>query len=132
MAGANSSRPRRRNARLGGNRPRTHPSPPSTTSKPLGKAPRVSEVLSGQIHFLALRLDVIYRTATAVEMALRYQNAENDVDLADCIRHAVCSPIWKQAEKAHALVKRVRSVHTLRERPGLDERASPRAKVRQS
>ena len=27
MAGANSSRPKRRNTRLGGNRPRTHPTP---------------------------------------------------------------------------------------------------------
>ena len=39
MAGANSSRPGRHSARPGGNRPRTHPSPPSTARKPTGRGP---------------------------------------------------------------------------------------------
>ena len=39
MAGANSSRPGRHNARPGGNRPRTHPSPPPTARKPTGRVP---------------------------------------------------------------------------------------------
>jgi hypothetical protein len=39
------------------------------------------------------RLEVIHRTAVTVETALRYQNAENDTDFADCIRHAICGPL---------------------------------------
>lgn len=41
MAGANSSRPGRRSARPGGNRPRTHPSPPPTARKPTGRVPAI-------------------------------------------------------------------------------------------
>ena len=39
MAGAKSSRPGRHNARPGGNRPRTHPSPLPTARKPSGRVP---------------------------------------------------------------------------------------------
>jgi hypothetical protein len=128
MAGANSSRPRRGTARLGGDRPRTHPSPRSTPSKPPRKAVGPTEWLIAQLHLLALRLEVIYGTAASVEMALRYQNAENDTDLAECIRHAACSPIWTQAEKAHALVERVRSAHAGRLPATLDKRGGSGSK----
>ena len=77
MAARNSSRGARRRGRLGGNRPRTHP-PRSAAERLAAKGPSATEVLIREIRLLALRLEVIYRTAVTVEMALRYQNADQD------------------------------------------------------
>jgi len=63
-------------------------------------------VLTREIRLLALRLEVIYRTAVTVEMALRCQNADQDADFADCLRHGVSEAVWEQSEKAHGLSKR--------------------------
>ena len=63
-------------------------------------------MLIREIRLLALRLEVIYRTAVTVEMALRCQNADQDADCADCLRYAVCEAVWEQSEKAHGLSKR--------------------------
>ena len=62
-------------------------------------------MLIREIRLLALRLEVIYRTAVTVEMALRYQNADQDADFADCLRHAVGEAVWELSEKAHGLSK---------------------------
>ena len=105
MAAHNSSRGARRRGRSGGNRPRTHP-PRSVAERLAAKGPSATEVLIREIRLLALRLEGIYRTAVTVEMALRYQNADQDADFADCLRHAVCEAIWEQSEKAHGLSKR--------------------------
>ena len=105
MAARNSSRGARRRGRLGGNRPRTHPRR-SAVDRRAVKGPSATEVLIREIRLLALRLEVIYRTAVTVEMALRSQNADQDADFADCLRHAVCEAIWEQSEKAHGLSKR--------------------------
>lgn len=105
MAARNSSRGARRRGRWGGNRPRTHP-PRSAAERLAVKGPSATAVLIREIRLLALRLKVIYRTAATVEMALRYQNADQDADFADCLRHAVCEAIWEQSEKAHGLSKR--------------------------
>ena len=106
MAARNSSRGARRRGRLGGgNRPRTHP-PRSTAERLAAKEPSTTEVLIREIRLLALRLEVIYRTAVTVEMALRSQNADHDADFADCLRYAVCEAIREQSEKAHGLSKR--------------------------
>src|SRR6185437_407883 len=102
MAARNSSRGARRRGRSGGNRPRAHP-PRSAPER----RPSATELLIREIRLLALRLEVIYRTAVTVEMALRYQNADQDADLADCLRHAVCEAVWEQSEKAHGLSKRL-------------------------
>lgn len=109
MAARNSSRGARRRGRLGGNRPRTHP-PRSVAESLAAKGPSATEVLIREIRLLALRLEVIYRTALTVEMALRYQNADHDADFADCLRHAVCDVVWEQSEKAHGLSKRLSRV----------------------
>lgn len=101
MAARNSSRGARRRGRLGGNRLRTHP------PRSAAEGPSAIEVLIREIRLLALRLEVIYRTAATVEVALRCQNADLDADFADCLRHAVCGAIWEQAEKAHGLSKRL-------------------------
>ena len=109
MAAGNSSRGARRRGRSGGNRPRTHP-PRSAARRLAAKGPSAAEMLIREIRLLALRLEVIYRTAVTVEMALRYQNADQDADFADCLRHAVCEAVWEQSEKAHGLSKRLGGV----------------------
>ena len=105
MAARNSSRGARRRGRSGGNRPRTHP-PRWTAERLAAKAPSATEVLFRELRLMALRLEVIYRTAVTVEMALRSQNADQDAEFADCLRHAVCEAIWEQSAKAHGLSKR--------------------------
>jgi hypothetical protein len=45
-----------------------------------------------------------------VQMALRHQNAENDGDFAECMRHGICDPLWDQVQWARVLAGRVRSV----------------------
>lgn len=59
------------------------------------------------IVLLALRLRVIYGTALSVELAMRKQHAENDVEFADCLRHGVCAPTADQCGQAESLAKRV-------------------------
>ena len=105
MAVRNSSRGARRRGRSGGNRPRTHPPRPAA-ERPAAKGPSAIEVLIRETRLLALRLKAIYRTAVTVEAALRYQNADQDADFADCLRHAVCEAVWEQSEKAHGLSTR--------------------------
>jgi hypothetical protein len=56
---------------------------------------------------LAASLRFISGTALAVEKALRHQNAEHDVDLADCLRSGVVDPASLQMERAESLVKRL-------------------------
>jgi hypothetical protein len=85
MATRNTTRGARL-VRAGGNRPRTHPSPRSATPETLQRRSTGNELVSRDLRLLALRLEVIHRTAITVETALRYQNAENDIDFADCIR----------------------------------------------
>jgi len=109
MAVRNSSRGARRRGRSSGNRPRPHP-PRSAAERLAAKGPSATEVLIRAIRLLALRLEVIYRTAVTVEMALRYQNADQDADFADCLRHAVCEAVWEQSERAHGLSKRLGGV----------------------
>ena len=109
MAARNSSRGARHRGRLGGNRLRTNP-PRSAAQRLATKGPSATEVLIREIRLLALRLEVIYRTAVTVEMALRYQNADQDADFADCLRHAVCEGVWEQSEKVHGLWIRLSGV----------------------
>lgn len=62
------------------------------------------EELHCQLTWLALRLKTIYGTALAVELALRKQNAEQDVDLAECLRAGVCDFIADQAGRVRTIV----------------------------
>lgn len=43
-----------------------------------------------------LRLRAIYGTAVAAELALREQAAEQDAEIADCLRVGVCDPLADQ------------------------------------
>lgn len=106
MAAGNSSRGARRRGRSGGNRPRTHPAPSAGVGLP--ERPGASTgVAVGDIHVPARRFEAFYRAAITVEIALQYQNANQDGDFADCLRHAVSAQIWDQSEKAHGISKRL-------------------------
>ena len=45
-----------------------------------------------QLVTVAQRLKVIYGIALSAELALRKQDAEQDVDIAECLRSGVCIP----------------------------------------
>ena len=97
MATHKSIRPGPANTRSPGSRRRMSP-PPSrqagngSTSASL--APRAEQ--RRQIVLIALRLRAIYGTAVTAECALRVQSAEQDPEIADCLRVGVCDPIADQ------------------------------------
>lgn len=62
----------------------------------------VSELVS-----LAAHLRFIFGTALAVEMALRKQNADQDVDLAYSLRFGVINPAAAEMERAESLIRRL-------------------------
>ena len=55
--------------------------------------------LIGALIEMSMRLRFILGTGVAVELALRQQNADQDGDLADCLRHGIC-------DSAHELTRR--------------------------
>ncbi len=111
MAIRKSIRPVRQSDRAGTNRPRT-PAPDcaqsggiSGASVHIVPAEQASDLLRGLV-MVALRLKVIYGTALSVELALRKQDAEQDVDIAECLRAGVCNPVAEQAESMRSIVER--------------------------
>jgi hypothetical protein len=60
-----------------------------------------------EVTALAAGLRFIFGTALAVDLALRKQNADQDIDLADCLRFGVVNPAALQMERAESLVKRL-------------------------
>ena len=71
------------------------------------KSDRPDHQVSRQIVMLALRLKVVYAMAISVQLALRHQGAEFDVDLAHCLRHGVCDPLADQIDAAESVVKQL-------------------------
>lgn len=106
-----SIRPVRQSDRAGTNRPRTSALVLAQSGEVSGVSVRIvpaeqaSDVLRGLV-MVALRLKVIYGTALAVELALRKQDAEQDVDIAKCLRAGVCNPIAEQADNMRSIVER--------------------------
>lgn len=111
MAVRKSIRPARQSDRAGTNRPRTpalnaaHGRGVSGASIRIVPTEHASDVVRGLV-MVALRLKVIYGTALAVELALRKQDAEQDVDMAECLRSGVCNPISEQVDTMRTLVER--------------------------
>jgi hypothetical protein len=62
-----------------------------------------------QLTVMTLRLRAIYGTAVAAELALRAQAAEQDAEIADCLRAGVCDPIAEQLRDLEDVVHRLRS-----------------------
>lgn len=62
-----------------------------------------------QLSLLARRLQAIYGTAIAAEGALRHQAAEQDMEIADCLRVGVCDPVAEQARDLETLIEQCRA-----------------------
>jgi hypothetical protein len=58
-----------------------------------------------QITLVALRLRAIYGIAVTAERALRLQSAEQDPEIADCLRVGVCDPIADQIRALQELTE---------------------------
>jgi hypothetical protein len=55
------------------------------------------------------RLQTIYGIAVTAEAALRHQAADQDVEIADCLRAGVCDPVADQARDLDAFVEHCRA-----------------------
>jgi hypothetical protein len=73
---------------------------------PVNRA-RTGSTLADDLAAIAFRLQVVYGTTLATEFALRKQDAEQDVDLALCLRANVCEPIALLREQVQLIVKRL-------------------------
>lgn len=65
-----------------------------------------------QLTVLVPRLRAIYGIAVAAQLALRQQAAEQDPELADCLRVGVCDPIAAQVQVLEGIVARFRRAET--------------------
>jgi hypothetical protein len=77
----------------------------STRTRPRTQRATLDSELSRQLAWLALRLKIVYGTALAVELALRKQDAEQDVDLAECLRGGVCNAVAEHARTVESIVE---------------------------
>ena len=68
-------------------------------------SPPLSAERFRQLSLVIHRLRAIYGTAITAELALRQQAAEQDLEVADCLRFDVCDPI---ADQIRALEKATR------------------------
>lgn len=65
-----------------------------------------------QLSILVPRLRAIYGTTITAELALRQQAAEQDPEVADCLRVGVCDPIADQVQALEGIVERFRRAAT--------------------
>jgi hypothetical protein len=54
---------------------------------------------------MALRLEWLHATCVTVEMALKYQKAERDEEIALCLMRNVTEPLHDQAEALQGIVR---------------------------
>ena len=59
-----------------------------------------------ELFTLAVRLRAIYGSATTVELALRQQAAEQDAEIADCLREGVCNQLFDEIYKLDEIARR--------------------------
>lgn len=57
-----------------------------------------------RLSLLLPRLRMVYGTALTAELALRHQAAEQDSEVADCLRVGVCDPIADQVRELEDLI----------------------------
>lgn len=102
MAKRKSSRSRPEGARLYG--PMLPRPPRSAASSSSASAPMCSIEQFRRLSLLLRRLRTIYGTALTAELALRHQAAEQDSEVADCLRVGVCDHIADQVRELEDLV----------------------------
>jgi hypothetical protein len=104
MATSKSIRPGPARARSSNSR---GPSPPwhRTGNGSIPAVPARQLQQGRQLTLIALRLRAIYGVAVTAERALREQSAEQDPEIADCLRVGVCDPIADQIEALQQIIK---------------------------
>jgi hypothetical protein len=97
-----------RTVRPGRREVRTHPRlvrRPSRAAQP-SRSPTSASLpsdLQRSLELAAKRLAIIHCVAVTVEQALRNQNCEQDVELADCLRWGVSNPVFEQEQLIQSL-----------------------------
>lgn len=84
----------------------------SAVAGPKSDPPAPSVEQLQQLGLLVPRLQAIYGTAVTAELALRQQAAEQDTEVADCLRVGVCDPIADQIRELEDLVAQFRKTAT--------------------
>ena len=59
---------------------------------------------------LGLRLRMIYGTAITAELALRRQRAEQDAEIADCVREGLCNPLSDEIDRLEVAIRHLSSL----------------------
>lgn len=100
-----------RSAPEGSRSPRLAPSrvPGAAVNGSDGGAPPCPIAQFRRLRLLLPRLRAIYGIAVTAELALRQQAAEQDPEVADCLRVGVCDPIANQLQEVEDLITELTS-----------------------
>jgi hypothetical protein len=105
MATAKSTRSKRARSRLTASCPPAfRQSQPGDGGSSFMPSSALDTEPSRQISLVISRLRAIYGTAVTAEFALRQQAAEQDPEIADCLRAGVCDPIADQIQALEEVV----------------------------
>lgn len=108
MADAQSRRGLRAAARARGSRHRanTRFRRRGQTSTSAHRARAGSPTLTSELARVARELEIVYCTVVTAQCALEGQNADRDLEIAQCLLHHVANPLSAQVEKLKALSQR--------------------------
>lgn len=91
---------------------------PTKSGAPQARTTAPGDTLSAQcaalLSEIATGLRDVYAIGLATELALRQQDAERDVELADCLRAGVCGPAWDLAQRTNAVIASARNLSRAR------------------
>jgi hypothetical protein len=90
-------------------RPSKPQSVPARRSRSAPKTVVYSRELIAELAGMAQRLEVIYSTCVTVQRALIGQNADQDTDIARCLRLHVSEPVSAQVERLQGILGRLQS-----------------------
>jgi len=72
-----------------------------------GRNTLINREFARELEQIGVGLRFVYSTSLAVQLALRRQNADQDSELADCLRSGVCDPVSNLAQMAQAILQRI-------------------------
>lgn len=84
--------------------PASRPSQPRPGGGSLVPSSALGTAPSRQLFLVIPRLRAIYGTAVTAELALREQAAEQNPEIADCLRAGVCDPIADQIQALEKVI----------------------------
>lgn len=91
---------RRNSSRLGGNRPRTHP---SLRRKNRSIETQKAREKAQALNFILLRLGRVRSVVVTAAAALSHQNADRDADIGSCLFFAAADPLTTAIEQLEKL-----------------------------